>query len=223
MTGRLKDISMNLDGSQDLRITFNADLGEMFYELYGKDVNVEIKRIYKRRSLDANALCWYIIDKIAEKMKVKKSEVYRNAIRDIGGVSDIVCVRDFAVDKLTRGWSEHGEGWQTEVTKSKIPGCSNVTLYYGSSVYDSKQMTALIDSLMQDAEALGISTPAQSEIERSLELWGQKKKEGQSDVPGNESDDDFGNDSGDEQPDEQQAEQVPEEEAAQEDDEESLY
>ena len=108
MTGRLKDISMNLDGSQDLRITFNADLGEMFYELYGKDVNVEIKRIYKRRSLDANALCWYIIDKIAEKMKTKKSEVYRNAIRDIGGVSDIVCVRDFAVDKLTRGTSLEG-------------------------------------------------------------------------------------------------------------------
>lgn len=201
MTGRLKDISLNLDGSQDLRITFNTNVGELFDELQGKDVSVEIKKLSKRRSLDANALCWYIIDKIAEKTNLKKTEVYKNAIRDIGGVSDVVCVRDYAVEKLTNGWTEHGQGWQVELSPSRLRGCTNVTLYYGSSVYDSKQMSALIDSLIQDATALGIPTPTQQEIEKSLEIWGRKKKE----VDTNEN-------------------ESPREEASpQEDDEESLY
>ena len=180
MTGILKDLSMNLDGTQDLRITFSADLSEMFYDLQNKEIDVEIKKHYKRRSLDANALCWYMIDAIAAKQGIKKSEVYRNAIKDIGGVSDIVCVKNEAVEKLTAGWCAHGQGWQTESEPSKIPGCTNVTLYYGSSVYDSKQMAALIDSVMQDAECYGIPTPAQQERDRLIEQWGRKitKKEG---------------------------------------------
>ena len=183
MLARLKDLSLNMDGSQDLRITVNTDLSEIFDELQNEDVDVEIKKHSKRRSLDANALAWVMIDQIAEKLNVKKSEVYRNAIKDIGGVSDIVCVQDFAVNKLVNGWCEHGIGWQADVEKSRIQGCSNVTLYYGSSVYNSKQMSALIDSLLQDAEALGIPTRSQAELEKSLALWARKreKKEGGAD------------------------------------------
>lgn len=183
MTGILKDLSMNPDGTQDLRLTFNMDLSELFYALQNKEVDVEIKKHHKRRSLDANALCWYMIDAIAAKQGLKKSEVYRNAIKDIGGVSDIVCVKNEAVSKLVNGWTAHGQGWQTESEPSKLPGCTNVTLYYGSSVYDSKQMAALISSVMQDAESLGISTPAQQERERLIEQWSRKteKKEGDAD------------------------------------------
>ena len=166
---------MNLDGSQDLLITFRTDLSEMFNELQNEDVEVEIKKHSRRRSLDANALAWVIIDEIAAKTRIKKSEVYRNAIRDIGGVSDTVCVKNNAVSMLTKGWTDHGLGWQVEIQPSRLPGCSNVTLYYGSSVFDSAQMAALIDSLMQDAESLGIPTRSQQEIEKSLEIWSRKK------------------------------------------------
>ena len=184
MLAKLKDLSMNMDGSQDLRITVKEDLSEMFDELRNEDVEVEIKRHSKRRSPDANALAWVMIDQIAEKTRIKKSEVYRNAIRDIGGVSDVVCVQDFAVKKLVNGWCDHGIGWQVDVEKSKLPGCSNVTLYYGSSVYDSRQMSALIDSLLQDAEALGIPTRSHEELEKSLALWARKREKKEGDANG---------------------------------------
>lgn len=177
MIGRLKDLYMNTDGSQSLVLSIRSDLSEMFNELQYDDVDIEIKKHSKRRSLDANALAWALIDQIAAKTKIKKSEVYRNAIRDIGGVSDIVCVQNVAVEKLVKGWEAHGSGWQAEIVPSKIPNCSNVTLYYGSSVYDSRQMAALIDSLLQDCEALGIPTRSQQEVEKSLELWQRKKEQ----------------------------------------------
>lgn len=182
MLGRLKDLSMNMDGTQDVRITIDADLSEMFYDLKDCDVDVEIKKHYKKRSLDANAMCWYIIDQIAEKTKERKSDIYRHAIKEIGGVSDIVCVKEEAVGMLTRGWTDHGIGWQVDVMPSRIRGCKNVTLYYGSSMFNAKQMADLIDSVMQEAEQQGIVTPSREKRDELIQQWGRKKKEGDASV-----------------------------------------
>lgn len=176
MIGKLSGFTLNRDGTQNITVTVNADFATEYDELKDKDINVEIKKYSKRRSLDANAYCWMLIDKIAEKTKEKKTEIYRHAIKEIGGVSTIICVKDIAADSLCRGWSEHGTGWMTEKTKSKIPGCTNVTLWYGSSVYDSRQMAALIDSLIQEAEGQGIVTITEKEKEQLLGKWTVKQE-----------------------------------------------
>ena len=166
MIGRLKELTLNRDGTQNITVTVSADFAETFDELRDCEVNVEIKKSRKGRSKTSNSYAWELIDKIAEKTRIKKSEVYRNAIRDIGGVSTTVCVQNKAVDKLIQSWEHNGLGWQAERIESKIDGCTNVILYYGSSVYDTDQMSRLIDSLVQDAEALGIPTVSPAEEER---------------------------------------------------------
>lgn len=180
MIGKLSGFTYNRDGSQNITVTVTDNFAQEYEELKDNDVSVEIKKFFKKRSLDASAYAWTIIDKIAEKTGERKKDVYRHAIREIGGVSTIICVRDIAAESLCRGWEEHGTGWMTEKTKSKIPGCTNVTLWYGSSVYDTKQMSALIDSLIQDAEALGIPTITEKEKEQLIGRWTvkeEKKKE----------------------------------------------
>lgn len=132
----------------------------------GKVYTVEIKEYRQKRSLDANAYAWVLIDKIAAAVGLPKTEVYRNAIKELGGVSDTVCVMDAAVDALCNGWSHNGLGWVTETLPSKIKGCTNVILYYGSSTYDSKTMSRLIDGLIEDARNLGIETMTPQELER---------------------------------------------------------
>ena len=184
MIGKLSGFTYNRDGSQNITVTVTDNFAQEYEELKDNDVSVEIKKFFKKRSLDASAYAWTIIDKIAEKTGERKKDVYRHAIREIGGVSTIICVRDIAADSLCRGWEEHGTGWMTEKTKSKIPGCTNVTLWYGSSVYDTKQMSALIDSLIQDAEALGIPTITEKEKEQLIGRWTvkeEKKKEKKND------------------------------------------
>lgn len=171
MKGRLVDLSFGLNRKQRVAIELEGDFRDKFDKLKDADIKVEIKKYRKKRSLDANSYAWTLIDKIASELGMSKIEVYRNAIKNIGGVSDIVCVMDEAVEKLRQGWEKHGLGWQTETMESKIPGCTNVILYYGSSVYDTKQMSQLIDNLVQDAKALGIETATPEEIARYKELW----------------------------------------------------
>lgn len=173
MKGRLVDLTFTLDGKQRLVIELDDDFRQDFAALKDHDVRVEIKKWRKKRSLDANAYAWVLIDKIAQATGIPKTEVYRQAIREIGGVSDIVAVPDNAVDKFREGWSKQGIGWQTEILDSK-PGFKRIVVYYGSSTYDTKQMSALIDSLVQDAQALGIETLPPHEIARLNSLWGEK-------------------------------------------------
>lgn len=140
--------------------------------VYGFEAgDYEIVKARKRRSLDANAYAWVLIDKIAAAVKMPKETVYKTAIKSIGGVSEIVCVKDGAVDRLRKTWERNGIGWQSETMPSKITGCTNVVLYYGSSAYDSTQMSVLIDSLIQDAKALGIETLPPERLEAMLYEW----------------------------------------------------
>ena len=158
MIGKLTGIQRLFGGEWVISFSTREDFSTAYEGLKDVPVAVEIKKAANRRSRDANAFAWVLIDKIAEKMRISKTDVYRSAIREIGGVSETVCVRDMAVERLRSGWEKNGIGWQTETMPSKLPGCTNVVLYYGSSTYDTAQMSRLIDLLIQEAEQLGIPT-----------------------------------------------------------------
>lgn len=168
---RLLDLSVGLNGRQRLTIELDSDFRSEFDELYDTEVDVKVTKHRVKRSLDANAYAWVLVDKIAQKRRMSKAEVYRNAIREIGGVSEIVCIQNRAVKTMKDVWTRNGIGWQVEEMESKIEGCTNLILYKGSSVYDSRQMSALIDSLVQDAKSIGIETRPQWEIDSLLKEY----------------------------------------------------
>lgn len=177
MEGRLTGFSLNRDGSQNVTVTVTADFGPTFDELKDVPVSVEIKKAVKHRSLQANAYAWTLIDQISAKTHVKASEVYRNAIRDIGGVSKEMFMQADAVETFRQIWEKGHLGNQVEIVdEDRIMGWTSIRVYFGSSTYDSAQMSALLDSLIQDAEALGIPTITPKEEERMLGKWAAKKE-----------------------------------------------
>lgn len=176
MKCRIVDFSFSFNGKQRLTVELDDDFRKKYDQLKDKDLNFELKQWREKRSLTANAYAWVLIDKIAAKRRMSKVEVYRNAIRDIGGVSNLVCIQNRAVEELKSTWSSFGLGWQAEELDSNIPGWTNVILYKGSSVYDREQMASLIDSLVQDAQSIGIETKPQEYIDSLLEEVEQSVK-----------------------------------------------
>lgn len=174
MTGEFHSIALTVDGKP--LVTFKVNeyheaikASQEFAD--GVTVALKVGKKNKKRSLDSNAYFWILVDKLSQKLNLPKEEIYRNAIRNIGGVSEIVCVQNKAVEKLCQGWQKMGIGWQTDTMPSKIEGCTNVILYYGSSTYDQTQMTSLIDNIVQDCKAVGIETMTPAELARLLEGW----------------------------------------------------
>lgn len=176
-TGRLSNIAISYANGKPL-VTLEVDedrntLLEAAEELRACErLTIKVGKFRKRRSLDANSYCWVLISKLAEKLNIPKTEIYRTAIREIGGNSDTVCVQDKAVQSLCDGWQRNGIGWMTETFKSKLDGCTNVTLYYGSSTYDTNQMSRLINNIVEECRLQGIETRSQEELESLLNAWG---------------------------------------------------
>ena len=134
--------------------------------------DLEVKEHRKKRSQDANAYAWVLINKIADALRITPIEIYRQAIQYISGNSEIVPIKQEAVEQFKQAWSHNGIGWiARDMGKSKIPGYMNLMVYYGSSVYDTKQMSELIDHLVQDCRALDIEIKSDEEIKSLMEAW----------------------------------------------------
>lgn len=179
LTGRMLP-PMTYYGMEKPVLTLEIDANtETLFRIFeehktAEKLTIKIGKYSKKRSLDANAYCWVLISKLAEKLNIPKTEIYRSAIKEIGGNSDTVCVQDKAVRQLCEGWERNGIGWQTETFPSKIEGCTNVILYYGSSTYDRSQMHRLTEFITDECRQLGIDTKSDEEIDSLLSQWGAK-------------------------------------------------
>lgn len=147
-----------------------AFLGGMREKTYTAD----LREYRRRRSLDANAYLWVLLDKLSAKLGEPKEGLYRRLIPDVGGNCEVVCIPTKGVEKLRAGWEHNGLGWVTETLPSKLPGCTNVLLYYGSSTYDGAQMARLIDLVAEECKAQGIETMTPRELALLKEAWGQR-------------------------------------------------
>jgi hypothetical protein len=138
----------------------------------GKDIEVNISQVRKKRSNDANSLLWVLSQKIAERLHTTKELVYRKYIREVGQF-EIVPIKNEAVDRWCECWNEKGIGWFAEVlSDSKLPGYKKVISYYGSSIYDSREMSVLLNEIVSDCKSMGIPVISDDEINSLIKEWG---------------------------------------------------
>ena len=137
----------------------------------GKLLSVDIKAHRNRRSTDANAYCWVLCQKIAEVIGSTRELVYQTFIREVGQFQQVP-VKNDAVERWMEIWKGKGIGWFSEVEReSKLQGYTVVRSYYGSSVYDTREMSVLIDEIVTECQGLGIETMPPAEIDRLKSQW----------------------------------------------------
>ena len=114
----------------------------------------------KHRSLSQNAYMWQLINEIGVKVRKSKEEVYLQMLKDYG-VSEIVSMLSSINPK---GFFKYYEAIGTGIVNNKE--FTHYKIYKGSSEYDTKEMSVLIDGVIQEAENLGIPTLTKEEIEK---------------------------------------------------------
>lgn len=175
-TGIITDISID-NKTQKLKVGLNLDIKEPDAILRLKKhnkLNIEIKKWYKNRSLDANAYCWVLCDMIAKEISrdgeiVTKENIYKDAINSVG-VFEPMIIKQKAYENFKRIWEKQGLGFLIKEVSRK-DNRVKVHCYYGSSTYDSKEMSLLIGLLVQEAKELNLETKPQEEINNLLAQW----------------------------------------------------
>ena len=103
---------------------------------------------------------------------MEKEEIYRDAIKNIG-VYEVIPIKNEAVDRFIEAWKHNGIGWICETTPSKLEGFTNIIAYYGSSTYNTNEMSRLIDLIVQECKQLDIETMTPQQLSLLKEEWGK--------------------------------------------------
>lgn len=129
----------------------------------------ELKKPKRKRSLNANNYCWVLIQKIADKVNSTKEEVYKKYIHE-KGIFRTITINNEAVNTITHSWNNNGLGWVCDVIH-KGATSTDMVLYYGTSSYNTKQMSNFVDYIVEEAKELGIETLTPDEIEKMKIEW----------------------------------------------------
>ena len=187
LSGTIKDLSPDIkSGKMVLSLVINERQSAMnlYDELHeAEKLSVNIDKYREKRSLNANKYMWKLCGDLAEvlsdeKVKYTKEDIYRDAIKEIGVWYDDE-VEPEKVAWRRKAWEMIGTGWITERVDFTPDGEKEIIrFYYGSSQYNTKQMSRLIDNIVQDCEAVGIDTKTPNEIANMLSLWETDRRKG---------------------------------------------
>ena len=137
----------------------------------------KLSKYRKKRSNDANAYCWALMDRLADVLDTTKEDIYREMVRRVGPYKVFHLTEDEA-NTFRVGWEKIGKGWPTEQV-DYTPDGDRVVIraYYGSSTYNTKQMSRLIDMVVSECKEQGIETLTPLELERMKEAWGHAQRD----------------------------------------------
>lgn len=179
MTGRLKDLTMNRDGTQNITVTVKADFREKFDQLNGKDLDIEIKQHREKRSKSANAYFHVLVNKIAGELNESDESVKTRLVIEYGTIA-----RD--EDGMTIGFKmpasvnaakyyKYIRCFDQRTENGKLFNCYLV--YKETHEMDSKEMAHLIGGTIQEAQELGIETDTPETLARYQAEWRRYEQE----------------------------------------------
>jgi len=167
--GRLIDIARDWKTGR-FRITFEAeeDISKQVETVTDKLITVTTKLFRNKRSRDANSYSWVLMQKIAEDQHTDKWSVYLEMLGRYGVFTHII-VRPGVVDRVVSEWRTVKN--LGEVTVSGQTGIQ-LQCYFGSSTYDTKEMSVFIEGIVGECHEMGIGTATPEELERMKREWG---------------------------------------------------
>lgn len=129
-----------------------------------KDEEVYVKK--KKRSKNANAYFWELLQQLCFEMNLDVIQEYKKRVKELGIFKQWE-IDTCNVPTFEKLWSDRGIAWFTEIVE-EIGNKTIINAYYGSSSYNSKQFSKLLDSLVQDCRSVGIQTLEDIELEELI-------------------------------------------------------
>ncbi len=171
VTGTLKGVSEDIITGK-LLITLEVNERALVIDEYPKlklfqKLKIEIKKFREHRSKDANAYMWTLLQKMAVKLNTSKDDLYLDMLGKYGVFTHIIA-KPKAVERVKKEFRTVRD--LGEVTVNGVTGIQ-LQVYYGSSTYDTLEMSVLIDGLVNECKDLDIETLPPEELRIMKERW----------------------------------------------------
>ena len=127
--------------------------------------DVKITKHREKRSLNANSYLWKLVTEIGNALSKSKEEVYLQMLIDYGQSEMVSILSEIDV----KGYFNYYKLAGTSILNGKE--FNHYKIYKGSSEYDTKEMSILLNGVVQEAKDLGIKTKDDIELERLIKEW----------------------------------------------------
>ena len=173
-TGQIQGVVKDWNTNK-FHITFSVNEDAAINEVDKlKDSKLSIKAVKHRekRSLDANGMLWACLSDIAKSMNppVDKWDVYLDMLRSYGKYT-YICVKPNMVEAMKAQWRECEVVGDIDINGTKAV---QMLCYFGSSTYDTKEFSVLLEGVISEMEQMGLPLPPSKDMQRALEMWGEK-------------------------------------------------
>jgi len=125
----------------------------------------EVKEHKNKRSLDANAYYWVLVNKIASELNQSKDFVHRSMLKQYGETYSLLLPAEYNITGLIKYYEEES------TIKKGDKLFKSYKAYLPSSEMDSKQMSVLIDGIVSEAKSMDIETMTPNQIEELKASW----------------------------------------------------
>lgn len=126
----------------------------------------EVKEHKHKRSLNANAYYWVLVNKIADALNQSKEFIHLCMLKQYGQ-RYVVCVPyDTPIENLVKYYEQDG------VRKQGDRLFKTYNVYLPSSEMNTYEMSKLIDGTVEEAQSMGIETMTPDEIAHLKAMWG---------------------------------------------------
>lgn len=147
----MEKIQAEIFDIKDNFITLKVDT---FFKLeVGKKYNIDFKQYHTVRSLQQNSMMWAIIQRIAKETLNDEFEIYVEGLEKANCASEFLLILPEALESIKKTFRA------VKVCENRLYNGKQmlvVKCYIGSSKYDSKEMTDLINYFVQLASELNI-------------------------------------------------------------------
>lgn len=179
--GKLIDVTKDWQtGKFRLTFTVDRDVSNDLDALKG-DLRIKAVKWREKRSLDANAYYWQLLTQVADATNQSNTEVHNQMLSEFGTVEVMAGAAMTVILLDSVDWRKLPGLHLRPTSAAKVLDNGKLyRVYYvmkGSHEYDSKEMSRLINGLVEEAKQLGIETMTPAEIERMVALDKRFKKQ----------------------------------------------
>ena len=183
--GTLIDVSRDWKtGKMRLTFEFDSDVSAAIDKIKDKLLRITVKLWRDKRSLDANSYYWVLLSRLAEAVGISKPRAHNLMLRKYG--QNLVI--DSQIAFLVIPDTEEAEETALEAESFHIRPTSQVKqgkdgkmyrtypVLAGSSTYDTKEMSELINGLVSECKEQGIETLTPDELARMMKDYEENHK-----------------------------------------------
>lgn len=155
------------DGDNLVTLNIGQDertLCEFYNHYYNKNLKIEVKELRAKRSNEANNLLWKCINLLAAELHNDNWDQYLIELERYGKYTCILVGAD-GYNDLKNLWRDTKKVGERTFPDGRT--FYEVLCFYGSSTYDTKEFSRLLDGVLDDMKEAGVLLPSQETIDKA--------------------------------------------------------